>query len=159
MIIVSDTSPITNLIQVNHLFILEKLFHKLIIPETVYAELCEIKLQKTILDGQDWITVTTVTNQQLVTELENELDKGEAESIALALQLQADYLLMDEMRGRNIAEEKGLKIVGLLGILVKAKEKKLLDSVKSLLDRLMNEAGFRIHLSLYNRILELAGEY
>lgn len=158
MIIISDTSPVTNLIRIGHLFILQQLFNKLIIPAAVYDELCEIPAQKIILDMQDWITVRPVADYQLVSQLENELDKGEAESIALALQLQAAYLLIDELRGRHIAEKKGLKIVGLLGILVKAKEKKIIASVKFLLDRLMKEAGFRIHGSLYNYILKIAGE-
>ena len=158
MIIVSDTSPVTNLIRVDHLFILQVLFKKLVIPEAVYEELCEIPVQQKIISEQNWITVTPVTNLALVAKLEHQLDKGEAESIALAMQLQADYLLIDEIRGRHIAEEMGLKIVGLLGILVKAKQENSVMLVRPLLERLIKEAGFRIHISLYDRVLEMAGE-
>lgn len=158
MIIISDTSPVTNLIQIDHLFILKQLFNQVIIPGSVYAELCEIPKQKKILDSESWILTKQVVDLQLVSQMEKELDKGEAESIALALQLHADYLLIDEIRGRHIAAEKGLKIVGLLGILVKAKERGIIASAKLLLDRLMNDAGFRIHASLYDRLVELSGE-
>lgn len=158
MIIVSDTSPVTNLIRIDHLFILQLLFQKLVIPEAVYQELCEIPLQQKIIREQNWITVAPVTNPELVARLERQLDKGEAESIALAMQLQADYLLIDEIKGRHIAEEMGLKIVGLLGILVKAKQENIILLVKPVLEKLIEEAGFRIHISLYDRILEMAGE-
>lgn len=158
MIIVSDTSPVTNLIRVDHLFILQQLFRKLIIPKAVYEELCEIPAQQKIIGEQNWITIAPVINSELMSRLEHQLDKGEAESIALAIQLQADYLLIDEMKGRHIAEEMGLKIVGLLGILVKAKQENVIVLVKPILERLIEEAGFRIHISLYKRILEMAGE-
>lgn len=79
MIIVSDTSPVTNLIRVDHLFILQVLFKKLVIPEAVYEELCEIPVQQKIISEQNWITVTPVTNLALVAKLEHQLDKGEAE--------------------------------------------------------------------------------
>jgi len=158
MIIVSDTSPVNNLIRVDHLFILQQLFRKLVIPKAVYEELCEIPAQQKIISEQNWITIAPVIYSELMSGLEHQLDKGEAESIALAIQLQADYLLIDEMKGRHIAEEMGLKIVGLLGILVKAKQENVIVLVKPILERLIEEAGFRIHISLYNRILEVAGE-
>lgn len=67
-------------------------------------------------------------------QLEKELDKGEAESIALAYSIKADYLLIDEIKGRTIAEKLGLKIVGLIGVLIEAKNKNIISTVKPLLD-------------------------
>jgi predicted nucleic acid-binding protein len=158
MIVVSDTSPLTNLIQIDQLVILHKLFNEVIITPGVYKELCEIPTQKQIVSVHPWIIVQQVTNKDVIEKLENKLDKGEAEAIALALDIHADYLLIDEVKGRNIAEGLGLKIVGLLGILIKAKEEQIIPLVKPLLNQLINNAGFRIHASLYQKIIELANE-
>lgn len=158
MIVVSDTSPITNLIQIQQLSVLRALFQKVIITPAVYKELCTIPAQQKLLDGEDWIVVREWKDDQLVRQLEASLDKGEAESIALAVALHADYLLIDELRGREIAEQLGLKIVGLLGILLKAKAVGLIEQVKPLLNRLMDEAGFFIHSALYEKMLKLANE-
>lgn len=158
MIVVSDTSPLTNLIQIHQLFLLKKLFDRVIITPSVYEELCEIPQQQAIISDQSWIIVKEGFNYDLVKRLEQTLDTGEAESIALAIHLGADFLLIDELRGREIAENMGIKIVGLLGILLKAKASGLIPSIKPLLDQLINEAGFFIHERLYARILELANE-
>lgn len=158
MIVVSDTSPLTNLIQIHQLFILRNLFGYVVITPAVYKELYEIPEQQKILAGQSWIQVKEWVDQQMVRDLEKSLDKGEAESIALAVELHADYLLIDELKGREVAERLGLKIVRLLGILLKAKATGLIEQVKPLLDQLVNEAGFFIHNTLYKKVVELADE-
>lgn len=111
MIVVSDTSPITNLIHVDHLFILQKLFHEIVIPKAVYEELCELETQRTVIERHVWIRVEEALDKSFTTSLEQTLDKGEAEAIVLAIQLKADYLLIDEMKGRGIAEGLGLKLL------------------------------------------------
>lgn len=158
MIVVSDTSPLTNLIQIQRLSILKDIFGNVVITPSVYKELCVIPEQQKVLAEQNWIHVKESADKQMVHHLEKNLDKGEAESISLAIELQADYLLIDEWKGREIAEGFGLRIVGLLGILIKAKASGLIEHVKPVLDQLINEAGFFIHNSLYNKIVELAKE-
>jgi uncharacterized protein len=158
MIVISDTSPITNLMQVNGgLDILEKIFGKIIIAQTVYNELCQITSQKNIIDKQTWVDVLSAENTRLLAVLEEKLDKGEAESIVLAIELNADYLVIDEAKGRAIAESMGIKIVGLLGTLVKAKEKGIVSEVKPIIDDL-KKIGFRIHPTLYKHILKITNE-
>src|SRR5579875_3428879 len=114
MIVVSDTSPITNLIQIQQLSLLKALFQNVMITPAVYEELCAIPAQQKLLENENWIAVKEWKDDRLVHQFENSLDKGEAESIALAVGIHADYFLIDELRGRDIAEQLGLKIVGLL---------------------------------------------
>jgi uncharacterized protein len=90
--------------------------------------------------------------------LSQDLDIGEAESIALALEAKAEVLLMDERLGRETAEHLGLRYIGLIGILVQAKRSGLIDRVEPLLNALRTQAGFRIRGELYVRVLEDEGE-
>jgi uncharacterized protein len=159
MIVISDTSAISNLLQIKHLALLFLLFEEIIIPEAVYEELCEVPTQKQILEiYQQKIQIQTPINLALVAELETELDSGEAQAIALAIENQVDFLIIDELKGRNIAESKGLKIIGVLGILLKAKEKGHIIAVKPLMEKLRDDAGFFIKPSLHEYVLTIAGE-
>lgn len=161
MIIVSDTSPINNLAAINQLALLRQLYNTVVIPEGVYRELTEpdfpvagaIEVQ-----SFDWIQTRQVTNRILVEVLQHELDIGEAEAIALSLELEADQVLIDERRGRIVAARLNLRYTGILGILVEAKGQGLIPAIKPLLDALINQAGFWIAEPLYNRVLQIAGE-
>ena len=158
MIVISDTSVITYLIQIDELLLLKELFGEVIIPEKVKEELSQISGQLSIIESTDWIKVRRITNQNLYNEIEENLDSGETESIVLAIELQADILLIDEKKGRRIAEKYGLRITGLLGILIEAKEENIIKEVKPMLDRLIYEIGFRISPRLYQEILKKVNE-
>ncbi len=158
MVIVSDTSPITNLIKIGELHLLQKVFETLVIPRIVYEELCVIENQKYIIEQSHWIKVIDLKETTLKTTLLVELDKGEAEAIALALELNADYLLIDEQIGRSVAERFGLKITGIIGILIQAKQKGYIEKVKPYLDRLINDANFRISPHLFKNVITLLNE-
>ncbi|HRJ76011.1 MAG TPA: DUF3368 domain-containing protein, partial [Anaerolineales bacterium] len=82
----------------------------------------------------------------------------EAEAIALALQLKADLILMDERDGRSVAKSMGLNPIGILGVLVRAKQAGTIQSVKEVLNKLRNEAGFYITDGLMQNILSEIGE-
>src|SRR6185436_9765540 len=84
--------------------------------------------------AQDMFRVRTLAD--------NPLDEGEAEAIVLAGELHADYLLMDEAAGRAVAIRCGLRVIGLLGLLLRAKERGMIAAVTPLLDTLEREAGF-----------------
>jgi uncharacterized protein len=158
MIVVSDTSAISNLLQIDLLHILNLVYGKIIIPKTVYEELCEIENQKQIIDALKWIEVESAADFEFIKKLESDLDAGESEAIALAIQFKADFLIIDELIGRKIAESLGIKIVGLLGTLLKAKEKGFISSVAPILENLSTNAGFHINPQLKNYILRLADE-
>lgn len=161
MIIVCDTSPINNLAAINHLHLLQQLYGTVLIPEAVYRELTDpnfpvagaIEVQTFI-----WIQTRPVQDRTLVEALSNELDIGEAEAIALALETKAEQVLIDERRGRMVAARLNLGYTGILGILVEAKSQKLIFAVKPLLDALINQAGFWVAEPLYKRVLQLVDE-
>ena len=88
----------------------------------------------------------------------NEIDIGEAESIILAKEKKADLLLIDEQIGRRVAEREGIKIIGLLGVLIIAKDYKYIDSIKKILALLEEKAGFWISPGLKKFILKTARE-
>ena len=161
MIVVSNTSPINNLAAIEQLHLLKALYGSIIIPAAVYRELTGYG---TALPGcrevqtYDWIERREAMELPLLKSLKKKLHEGEAEAIALAIELNADWVLIDENRGRSAANQYGVKFTGVLGILVKAKEEGLIPLVKPLMDRLISEAGFWVNESLYFQILQLAGE-
>jgi len=81
----------------------------------------------------DWIVVKEVSDKAKYAELTNSLGKGEASSIALALESGKSLLIIDEKKGRKIAENMEIEIIGSLGILIKAKEKGIVNSVEEVL--------------------------
>lgn len=161
MMVVSNTSPLINLAWIGQLDLLRELYGELLIPEAVWDE---IVTQGVGQPGAEevrtagWIKTSAVKNSHLVRALRQELDAGEAEAIALALESRAVLLLMDERLGRETARHVGLDYTGVIGVLVEAKRKGLIDSVKSYLDRLRHGAGFRISEALYHRVLQDEGE-
>lgn len=161
MIIVSDTSPINNLAAINHLHLLHQLYGMVFIPEAVYRELTDPNFPvagATEVQTFDWIQTRTISDRTLVEALSNELDVGEAEAIALAVEMQAEQVLIDERRGRLVASQLNLRYTGILGVLVEAKNKGLIAGVRPLLDALINEAGFWVAEPLYNSVLQLVNE-
>ena len=114
--------------------------------------------QKKEIENRDWLLVKSVTNKKAVKELEKHLDAGEAEAVVLAKELNADLLIIDERKGRKTAAEYGLKIIGLLGVLVSGKKKGYLVELKPILDKLIEDIGFRVSEKLYKRILKEVNE-
>jgi len=158
MVIVSDTSPVTSLIQIGRLDLLNLVFGSVVIPEAVYSELCKVPNQQQVIDEQNWLFLQKATDRNLVKTFEVELDAGESEAIALALELKADYVVIDEFKGREIAEDNGLKIIGTIGTLLEAKNKGLIPKVKPLMDELIQKATFRINPAFYQQVLKIANE-
>lgn len=161
MIVVSDTSALSNLAIVNHLWLLEAIYQNVMIPDAVATELAAAS-NSTIsaILKLGWIQTQSLTNVKLADQLQQErgLDDGEANAIALAFELQADDLLIDERLGRQEAIRLGLPIIGILGVLLVAKQRSLIPQVQPVMNALINQAGFRVSPQLYERILTLAQE-
>ena len=161
MSIVSNASPLINLARIERLDLLPRLYGELIIPEAVWRE---VVIEGVGQPGADeiesasWVQVQPATNRELVQALRQELDAGEAEAIALALEVGAEMLLMDEHLGRETAVHMGVRCLGLIGVLIEAKRKELVSGVQPLLDALRDVAGFWISESLYRRVLQDEGE-
>ncbi|HEY5176332.1 MAG TPA: DUF3368 domain-containing protein [Terriglobales bacterium] len=161
MIVVSDTSPILNLARIGRLELLASLYKQVLIPPAVFGELAVSR--NAALPGIDmasvsWIIVETPKDQDRVRELRDDLDAGEAEAIVLAVERHAELLLVDERRGRRIAMALGLRITGLLGVLADAKRAGLIESIKPVLDELIQNAKFWIGPELYREVLAELGE-
>ncbi|VXD25452.1 Similar to tr/Q55985/Q55985 [Planktothrix serta PCC 8927] len=160
MIIISDTTPISELAKVNHLDLLPKLFGKVMIPQGVFDELQVGQHPAAkIVQNLSWLEIVKVDNQQLVNELQQsfKLDLGESEAIALAEEIGASQLLIDEKAARKVAMGRKLPLIGTVGVLLLAKRRGLLDSVKDVLDE-MQAQGMRISDRLYLQVLILAQE-
>ena len=113
-------------------------------------------IENAFRDG--WLRCRSVGNWQLAAALGNDLDKGEAEAIALATEIQAGVLLIDEKEGRSVARQAGLVVRGVLGVLLRAKAMGEIASVKAEIDALRNRAGFFIAASLEIDVLRSVGE-
>jgi predicted nucleic acid-binding protein len=152
MIIISDTSPLVCLLHLNKVSILKDLFVNVIIPTAVFNELISAQIiDKTFLQFNPFIQLKTPLNKKEVEELRIVLDEGESEAIVLSKELNADLLLIDEDRGRKFAQQYGLTIKGILGVLLQAKERKLINQVKPLIDKLQSEMNFRINKTLLQK--------
>ena len=161
MIAVSNTSPLTNLAAIGQFDLLRRLFGQIHIPDAVWSELNAFGKRwpgSLEVENATWITRHSVQNQPLVTALSRDLDQGEAESIVLALELNADVVLLDEKEGRRAAQRLGLTMTGIVGVLLLAFSKKEIDAIQPYLDALRQTAGFYLSESLYQAILKEAKE-
>jgi len=153
VIVVSDTSPLTALISIGKTEMLRSLFGEVLIPPAVESE-----LRRFHTELPEFIRVQPVADTAQVTQLAGRLDLGEAEAIVLAQETHADYLLMDEVMGRDVARQQGLRVIGLLGILVEAKKHRLIRTVRETLGQLEAETTFFVAADLKERVLQEAGE-
>ena len=160
MIVVSNTSPISNLAAIGQLELLQQLYGNIIIPPAVYQELInsgDTDPATLAVQTLDWIQTQPVSDRVLLETLQTNLDPGEAEAITLAVKINAQRLIIDERRGRNEAIRLGLQVTGLLGIVLAAKQQGLIASVQPILDDLRAN-NFWIRDALYAEVLRLAGE-
>ncbi len=153
MIVVSDTSVVTALLQLGQIEILRSLYGEVILPKAVEHEL--LRAHESL---PPFLVVQSATNREMVRSLEQTLDRGESEGISLSLELSADVLLMDEIKGRDEARARGLRVVGLLGVLVQARRAGLVPVLSPLLRRLRHEVGFYISEQLEADVLNAVRE-
>ena len=153
MIVVSDTSCITNLIAIQQADLMPALFGEVIVPPAVQTELL-----RTHASLPDFLRLQAPHDSRFVERVSAELDEGEAQAIALAKELKADRLLIDEKAGRAVALREGIPVIGVLGMLLLAKQRGLIASVGDCIGRLENEAGFHLDLQLKRSVLRDAGE-
>jgi len=153
MIVVSDTSVITSLIHIGRLTLLQELHGTVLIPRAVHRELL-----RTHESLPAFLEIRDATNHEMVARLTAELDAGEAEAIVLCKELKADLLLIDEKLGRQIALREGVPIAGLIALVIEAKQRGLISSVRKIVGQLEKDAGFRVSEMVKLEAFEKAGE-
>ena len=161
MITVSNTSPLTNLAAIGQFDLLHDLYARLHIAHSVWDELNAGEQRwpgAENVAAADWIQRHAVRNQALVTALRRDLDRGEADSIALGLELDADLVLLDEREGRRAARRLELRVLGTVGVLLEAKANGVINEVGVHLDALRQTAGFYLTDPVYQAALEQADE-
>lgn len=159
MIVISNTTPLIGLSLLGRFDLLKTLFSEITIPSAVYNEIVvkgagrigANELANGVNDG--WVHVKEVLSTPVLAALKVDLDEGESEAIALALEQHPDLLLMDERKGRAKAKALGLEVTGTIGILIFAREKGIAFDLRSELEQLRNH-GFRISDSLIQQIIQ-----
>ncbi len=151
-LVVADASPLHYLILIEQQDLLARLYTAVVIPSQVAEELSRpstpVSVRAWIRSPPDWLTVDS---RPLGERIPN-LDPGEADAIALALQLSADVLLIDEQRGRAEARRLGLRPLGVVGVLEQAAQRDLVE-LESALNRLVSTTNFRIAGRVIDEIL------
>lgn len=159
-LLVSDAGPLIALAKCGQLQLLARLFDVVHVPQAVVDE---------VLKGGHW-PETPILHQflkqqteihadrenLLVQELRGDLHEGETQAIALASELSA-MLLIDELQGRQVAQERGVQVVGTMGILLQAKRAGLIQRVQPSIDHIRNH-GYALSNALIAQVLRLAGE-
>jgi predicted nucleic acid-binding protein len=153
MIVVSDTSPICYLLLINRIDILQALYGVIVIPKIVADELGASEsppvVKSWIAQPPIWLQIQPIELPQRI-EL-GKLDPGERDAILLAEQLKANLVILDDKSARRIAGERGLKIIGLLGIVKDAARSGLLDLEMTF--EQLRDVGFWVSSSLLKRLL------
>jgi len=160
---VSNTSPVSNLAIIGRLDLLKSQFSEICIPAFVWKELCAhpdpgalAAIQKGLAGG--WIQSAAAPASHLLSLLSLQLHRGEAEAIALAVELNADVVITDEQEGRELAAQVGLKVTGALGILLRDKLDGQIPALKPEIQSLRSKGRFFIAPSLEAQVLAAAGE-
>jgi predicted nucleic acid-binding protein len=153
VIVVSDTSPVTALLTIGEVELLQRLFTEVVIPSAVRDEL--LRSHPGI---PAWITIASLKDRRPANEYSREVDSGEAEAIALARELGADRLLIDERRGRRLAIREGVAVIGLVGVILLARNRNLIQSARTFLSRLQTEAGVYLSPEVRDAALATVGE-
>lgn len=160
MIIVADTTPLSELAKVGRLELLRDIFGTVIIPQEVYNEVTVGNYPAArLVPVASWIEVQPVGSIEMVqaVQVQTDLDLGECAAIVLAQELKADQLLIDDLDARKLAKSIGLPLIGTVGVLLLAKENGLIFSVKDVMDELIAN-GMWISQRLYVEVLAIALE-
>ena len=145
---VTNSTCLIGLERIERLDILPQVF------DTVFAPPAVAKEVRTSLD---WLRVRAVANPSVTIALRTQMDEGEAEAIALALELENVLLILDDKKARRVAQQMGMKVIGTVGMLLRAKRQGVIAEVKPILMKL-TEANFRISQGIVREALRLSGE-
>lgn len=154
--IVSDTGPLVVLFKTDLMFLLKEIYQEVLVPETVKIELTRKSEGVILFENNPWIKVKKASDKESIRVLSLILDSGEAETIALALELNS-IILIDERKGRNYAKKLNLIVRGTLGLLLEAKKKGKVKSVIECINK-FKRAGYYLDEELIEALLLKSGE-
>ncbi|MGL6340088.1 MAG: DUF3368 domain-containing protein [Waterburya sp.] len=146
--VVTNSTCLIGLERIERLDILPQVFNSVFAPPAVAKE---------VRTSLDWLKVQAVANPSVVIALRTQMDEGEAEAIALALELEDVLLILDDKKARRVAQQMRMKVIGTVGMLLRAKRQGVIAEVKPLLLKL-TEADFRISQGIIQEALRLSGE-
>ncbi len=160
IVVVSDTSPVRCLVHLKRLDLLATLFGKVLIPPEVVEELADPKGAFAPIDARSLgsLTIQAPHNLEWVQSHFAALHRGETAALALAVEVNAAAILIDDAAGRAAAQRAGIQPVGLIGVLIRAKQRNLIEAVKPLLNRLVTELNFFVSAELRMASLEKVNE-
>lgn len=149
-LIISDTSCLIVLDKIGHLDMLNCCYENIYTTPEVVTEYGLLL--------PEWIKMQSASNVILQQFLATTLDKGEASAITLATELEDARLILDDLKARKTAKSMNLKITGTLGVLVKAKQKDCISSIREIIE-LLRSTDFRMSETLIEEIIRQAGEH
>jgi predicted nucleic acid-binding protein len=159
---VSNSSPLIAFSAIDRLDLLNSFFKDgILIPSAVWDEVVEKggnRPGSTAISSAKWIKVIKIRNEGMAAVLRAQLDSGEAESIVLAIETKPDVLILDERDARRAAKQLGLSVIGTLGILVEAKRRGEINSLRSMIDDLNSKISFRMGKDVLLAALKAVGE-
>ena len=145
---VTNSTCLIGLERIERLDILPQVFSTITIPTAVAAE---------VGIEADWLIVRTVQNLAVVATLKTQVDSGEAEAIATAMELGDVFVILDDRKARLLSLQLSLKVIGTVGMLLRAKRFGVIAEIKPLLTAL-NQVDFRISQALIQKAVQIAGE-
>lgn len=155
-LVIADTGPVNYLILIGQIDLLPLLFEKVVLPTTVQEELGSSKAPPVVrlwaASSPAWLEVRNSPVGQAEDVSLKGIDAGEKAAIQLAVSLNADLLLMDDRKGVNAAQRKGLRVTGTLGVLDLAAQRGLADFVHAV--ETLRQTNFRVPEALLDALLE-----
>jgi predicted nucleic acid-binding protein len=156
--VVADASTLIGLSRIEQLVLLRDLYGEIVIPQSVYDEVVtESKHGSERIKAAKYLKVEKVSDSKGVELLLGYLGKGEAEALTLSKEKKADLILIDEKKARKAARRAGFEVIGVLGLLLAAKNKGLIPTVRPFIEELSNQ-GFRLSKKVTERALKEAKE-
>ena len=137
-IVISNATPIISLCSVGYEYILKELFTRILISQAVDMELRVLDKPGSRFGDLEWVEIVPVRNKEIILFLRKDIDTGEAETIALAKQMNADVVIIDENTGYQIAKHLDLPVVRTLSILKVAKDKKIITEIRPIVEQMVS---------------------
>ena len=147
--IISDTSCFIVLTNIGELDLLHKVYEQIVTTLEIATEYGELL--------PEWVEIVTVADKYRQQLLEMQIDKGESSAIALALETPNSIVILDDYKARKIAEQLGITFTGTIGVIIKAKLKAIIPSIKPLLEKI-KLTDFRLSADLELQALMEAKE-